>query len=293
MTNRLEARLSALRRAGERGLAPYVTCGDGGLDVTLAVLRALDRAGCTCVELGLPFSDPIADGPILQAAAQRALEQGVSFEGVCAMLERLRQGSDGEPGCELPIAVMSYTNPILRHGWTPAARALARAGADALLIADLPVEEGQALCAASAETGLCPIFFVAPTTSPERIQSAVEKSRGFVYAIGRFGVTGVSTELDEAAQAFLARVRAAAGELAVAVGFGIGSAEQVRAATRHADLAIVGSALVQHIHTATKRAIEEAIEEAPGNAPAQAAARAAQDFASELLRGIHTGEIRS
>lgn len=268
--NRLETRLSAMRARGERGLAPYVTAGDGGLETTLAVLHALDRTGAACVELGLPFSDPIADGPVLQAAADRALAAGTTFEGVLATLARFRAES------AMPVAIMSYANPLLRRGWEASARAIARAGGDALLVADLPVEEGQAMRAAAIDAGLAPIFFVSPTTSAERMSRAIEASRGFVYAIGRFGVTGARTKLDPAVQAFLARVREQSNGLPVAVGFGIATAEDVAAAVEHADLAIVGSALVRRIHAAL----------AAGRGRPAAAAEAAEAFARELLKGI-------
>ncbi|MFN0009146.1 MAG: tryptophan synthase subunit alpha [Planctomycetota bacterium] len=263
-------RLAEMRERGQRGLAPFVTAGDGGLETTLAVLHALDRAGATCVELGLPFSDPIADGPVLQAAADRALAAGATFERVLEMLTSFRRES------AMPVAIMTYANPLLRRGWAVSARAIAKAGGDALLVADLPVEEGDAMRAAAIDAGLDPIFFVSPTTSPERMSRAIESSRGFVYAIGRFGVTGARTELDPAAQSFLARVRDRSNGLPVAVGFGIATAADVRAAVEHADLAIVGSALVQKIHAAF---------EAGGRRPA-AAAQAAEAFARELMKGI-------
>lgn len=258
-------------------MAPFITAGDGGLDVTLAVLRALDKCNVPCVELGLPFSDPIADGPVLQNAAQRALASGTTFDAILEMLIRFRRGSDGFIGSELPIAIMSYANPLVRRGLDRALPALAQAGADGILVADMPVEEAGPMESAAKRCGLAPIFFVAPTTSAVRMESAIAHSQGFVYAIGRFGVTGESTELDDAAQEFLARVRAAAKGLPVGVGFGITNAEQVTAATKHADIAIVGSALVEHIH----RAVSTAHEDRP-----QAAADATRSFLAALSHGI-------
>jgi tryptophan synthase alpha chain len=269
--NRLVECTKELRRKGRRGLAPFITAGDGGLGRTLSILRTLDDEGIACVELGLPFSDPIADGPVLQAAADRALADGTTFEGVCALLRALRAGDRHTRPSTLPIAIMSYANPLFVRGIERSARELAAAGADAWLVPDLPVEESPEFCAASEAAGLATIFFVAPTTSDERARAAVRASRGFLYAIGRFGVTGASAELsgpavhsgrprvpvpaelpllEEDAQEFLARMRALAGDLPLAVGFGIDSAEKVRAAVRHADLAIVGSALVDAIHRA-------------------------------------------
>jgi tryptophan synthase alpha chain len=269
--NRLERTLAERRKRSAKGLAPYLTAGDGGLETTLAVLRALAGVeGVACVELGLPFSDPIADGPVLQAAHERALAARTTFGGVLESLGRFRAES------ALPVVVMTYANPLVRRGWKDSCRALADAGADGLLVADLPVEEGEEMAAAAEETGLCPIFFVAPTTGEERMRRAISASRGFVYAIGRFGVTGAGARLDGDAEGFLRRVRSAAGELSVAVGFGIATAQDVAAATRTADVAIVGSALVQRVHDASEGAGRRS----------EAAADAARAFASELSRGL-------
>ena len=269
--NRLERTLAEGRRRGSKGLAPYLTAGDGGLGTTLAVLHALAEVpGVACAELGLPFSDPIADGPVLQVAHERALAARTTFGGVLECLGEFRAA------CALPVVVMTYANPLVRRGWEESCRALADAGANGLLVADLPVEEGADMAAAAEAAGLCPIFFVAPTTSEERMRRAISASRGFVYAIGRFGVTGAGARLDGAADDFLRRVRSAAGELAVAVGFGIATPRDVAAATRAADLAIVGSALVQRVHEAFER---------EGRRP-EAAAEAARAFASELSRGL-------
>ncbi len=268
--NRLEARTLALKRAGRRALAPFVTAGDGGLETTLAVVRALDRPEVACVELGLPFSDPIADGPVLQAAAERALACGTSFERVLGLLRELRR--PGTRGAELPVAIMSYANPLFVRGIERSCALLAEAGADALLVPDLPLEEAAQMRQAALAAGLCPIFFVSETSTPVRAAQAIQSSRGFVYAIGRFGVTGASGDPGGPALEFLARTRALAGPLPLAVGFGIGSASAVRAALREADLAIVGSALVEHIHSAR------------GEAAAKAAA--AGSFIEELARGF-------
>ena len=270
-TNRLEARMAALRERGQRGVAPYVTAGDGGYATTLAVLRALDAAGATCVELGLPFSDPIADGPVLQAAADRALKAGASFDGTLAMLRELREGSNGAPPSELPVLLFSYANPLVHRGLPEACRALADAGGDGLLVPDVPVEEGEPLREAARDAGLCSVFFVAPTTSTARVRAVAQKSSGFVYVIGRLGVTGAQTELGDEAVGFLERVRSET-ELPLALGFGIRNAEQVRVVTRVAELAIVGSAMVDRIHQAA--------------ATPEGAARAATEYFRELASGL-------
>jgi tryptophan synthase alpha chain len=273
--NRLQTRLSALRAQQRCGLAPYVTAGDGGMETTLAVLRALDRASVDCVELGLPFSDPVADGPVLQAAAERAIAAGASFDRVLDLIARFRREA---PIGQVPIVLMGYANPLLRRGWEASCNALAEAGADGVLVADLPIEEGAPLAAAAEKAGIAAIFFAAPTTADERLAAAVRLSRGFLYAIGRLGVTGARASVDPAQRGFLDRVRAAAGDLPVAVGFGLSTAEQVRAVAAHADLAIVGSAMVDRIHRAFT---------ASGGS-SRAAAREAEDFARELTKGLET-----
>ena len=272
--NRLEANLARVRAGEVRPLAPFLTAGDGGAEVTLAALRALDQANVTCVELGLPFSDPIADGPTIQAASDRALAAGMDLTGVCTLVRKLRRES------ELPVALMSYLNPLLKPGLERATGELAEAGVDALLVPDVPVEESGDLARAAHGAGLAPIFFVAPTTTDERLAAAADASRGFLYTIGRVGITGQSTELDDATLAFLDRVRAAAGELPVAVGFGLKDAQQVALVTRHADLAIVGSAFVDRLHRAVS-------PHEPGSAAASdAAADAARAYADELCSAL-------
>lgn len=271
--NRIVARMEALRSSGTRGLAPYITAGDGGLDVTAALLWELEDLGAACVELGVPFSDPIADGPVLQAAAQRSLDAGTRLEGILDRVRQLR----GE-GLELPIALFSYANPLIHLGWDVACERLAAAGVDGLLVPDLPAEEGEALQRPALAQGLCPIFFVAPTTSSSRAQRAASLSRGFLYAIGRFGITGAATEFSKEAQDFLERM-AGVADMPLAVGFGLRTPEDIVAATRSADVAIVGSALVQAIHDALQGAN-------PNSDPITVARGAARTFLTPLLEAL-------
>lgn len=266
-TNRLAQCTSQLRARGERGLSPYLTAGDGGLDRTRQLLHALERAGAHCCELGVPFSDPIADGPVLQAAADRSLEAGTDVDGIFAMVRQFR-----DEGGQLPIALMSYCNPLGHRGWPEACQEAAEAGVDALILPDLPVEEGDPVRAAAQAAGLCTIFFAAPTSSDARIQRAVEASQGFLYVVGRTGVTGAGTTFDHQAQDFLERVAGLAGDVPTAVGFGIASAADVAAATQHADLAIVGTALVRHIHD--------------HGASDESAVAAAESFVRDLVSGL-------
>lgn len=243
-TNRLEARLTSYRAEGRRGVAPYVTAGDGGLETTREVLLALDRGGAACVELGVPFSDPIADGPILQAAAGRALERGTTLKGVLEVVRSVR-----DAGCEMPIALFSYANPLYSMGWEAAARASREAGVDGWLVPDMIPGEAGPMRRAAQDQDLACVFFAAPTSSEERIRAAAGASRGFLYAIGRLGVTGANTELTSETLDFLRRLRGACS-LPIGVGFGLRTADQVAAVTDHAELAIVGSAFVDRLHRA-------------------------------------------
>lgn len=242
--SRLEAAVGELAGRGALGVAPYVTAGDGGLARTKLVLHALERAGATCVELGIPFSDPIADGPALQEAAQRSLAAGTTLEGVLDTVRAYRGG-----GGELPILAFTYANPLMRRGPEAAARMLAEAGVDGILVPDLPVEEADVLFEPARRAGLSTVAFVTPTTSEARTRAAAAASRGFLYVIGRLGITGARTELGGETLEYLERVRACA-DVPLGVGFGLAAPDQVAALKGHATLAIVGTALVRHVHAA-------------------------------------------
>lgn len=235
-----------------RGVAPFLTAGDGGLDATLRAMHSVEEAGACAIELGVPFSDPIADGPLLQEAAQRALAAGASLDGIFDLLAQFRAA-----GGSVPVALMSYVNPLRRRGWPELAARAANAGADALIVPDLPVEEAAEMREAAAAHALGTVFFVAPTSSAARCAASCAASTAFVYALGRVGVTGASTNFDASALAFLDRVRAKAS-VPVAVGFGIRRPEEARIAGAHADVVIVGTALVQHLHEARSAGRDDA-----------------------------------
>ncbi len=232
--------------SGLRGLAPFVMAGDGGLDLLPDLLHGLEAEGVAAVEVGLPFGDPIADGPELQAAAARALAAGADLDGVLARVAAYRAAGGG-----LPLALMSYLNPLLRPGFAAACRAARDAGCDALVIPDAPLDAAPSLTTTAAEAGLGVVGFVAPTTPPSRAAAVTLASTAFVYVVGRVGVTGAATRLDGDLDALLAAVRSAA-RVPVALGFGLRDASTVAAALERADLAIVGSALVQHVHHAAE-----------------------------------------
>lgn len=231
------AELKAQRRAG---LVTYVTAGDPDLPRSAEVLEALGRAGADVIEVGVPFSDPIADGPAIQRASERALAAG---GGLGATLDLVAGGREnGRP----PIVLFTYVNPVLRMGLETFARRAAEAGVDGVLLLDLPIEEAASARAVLDAHGLDLIFLVSPTTTDGRLAEAGRLGRGFLYAISRLGVTGARDQVAASAEPLVARVRAATG-LPVAVGFGISTRAHVEEVGRFADAAVVGSALVQVI----------------------------------------------
>jgi tryptophan synthase alpha chain len=240
VSGRIARTFHALRSDGRSGLVAFVTGGDPDMARSATVLQAVDAGGADVIEVGVPFSDPLADGPVIQRASERALAAGASLGGVLHMVGRLR-GS-----IRAPIVLFSYANPVLRFGLTPFARAAAKAGVDGVLLVDVPLEEATPSHAAFCDAGLDPIYLVSPTTSDERLRDAARLGRGFLYAISRLGVTGVRDSVEADARALVGRVHAVSS-LPVAVGFGLSTPEHVRDAGTWADAAVVGSALVAEI----------------------------------------------
>jgi len=228
------------RREGRPALIPYVMAGDPDAETTLAVVRALGEAGADAVELGIPYSDPLADGPTIQAAAQRALEGGISFEGVLDLIDRL--GGEGR----VPLIAFGYANPVERYGHARFAARLAAAGALGAIVPDLPFEECDALRSDLRARGLGLTQLVAPTTSIDRAASIAAASDGFLYVVSRMGVTGAGG-LDPAPVVEQVRLLRKVTGLPLAVGFGISKAEHVEAIGSVADGVIVGSALIDAI----------------------------------------------
>ena len=221
-------------------MVAYVTCGDPDLRTTREVAVAAIDAGAEVVELGVPFSDPVADGPVIQRASERALKNGVSLEQVLALAEEIRQASDAG------LIVFSYFNPVLRMGVEKFAASAADAGVDGALITDLPVEEAAEYLGHMRKRNLATIFLAAPTSTDERLKRIAEASSGFAYAVSRTGVTGARKELPEDAQELVRRLRKFT-DLPIAIGFGISAAEQFASVGKYADAAVVGSAIVQLI----------------------------------------------
>ena len=236
----IEERFSRLRKAGQTGLVTYVTAGDPDLARSADIIRRLDRAGADVLEIGVPFSDPLADGPVIQRATERALAAGTTLAGVLDMLKSLRASISA------PVVIFSYANPILRMGLETFVNDARAAGVDGVLTLDMPPEEGETFRTAFARAGIDTIFLLSPTTTVERIRRASELGSGFLYGISRLGVTGVRDTVDDSARELAMRVKPET-RLPLALGFGISRPEHVRAIGQWADAAVVGSALVRVI----------------------------------------------
>ena len=257
--SRIGERFAQLRNRQQLGLVAYITAGDPDLRTTGEFIVALEAAGVDVLELGVPFSDPLADGPVIQRASERALRSGTTLAGVLRTVAEARQRSS-----QLPLLLFSYLNPILRYGFARFAGEARQAGADGVLITDLSVEEADAYLDQMREAELDTVFLAAPTSTEARLRRICEVSRGFVYAVSRTGVTGPREALSDQLLPLLGRIRAATA-LPVAAGFGISRPEHVEALRGHADAAVVGSALVQVIeqHRSADRLAERARELKP------------------------------
>jgi tryptophan synthase alpha chain len=238
--SRIQRRFADLKAQGRKALIAYMTAGFPDAAKADAAFRDLEKGGADVIEIGVPFSDPIADGPTIQYSSQKALEKGVSLKGVLAWVAKLRKTSS------TPIVLMGYLNPILRMGLAAFARAAAQAGVDGLIVPDTIPEETTALRAALAQKGIDLIHLVAPTTPPARLKKVAGLSKGFLYAVSLTGVTGARKDVPAGALAFVKAARRVS-PVPVAVGFGISGPAQVKALKRHADGVIVGSAIINHL----------------------------------------------
>jgi tryptophan synthase alpha chain len=245
LKTRIHQRFAALREAGELGIVAYLTAGDPSLDATLEFVLALADAGADVMELGVPFSDPLADGPTIQRASERALKSGTTLAGVLDLVRRIRKTS------EVPLVLFSYFNPILQMGIEKFASAAEAAGADGVLATDLTLEESEDYRRVLRAHHLDAIFLGAPTSTGERLAKIANCSSGFLYLISRTGVTGAKDTLPDDLPALLRRARAAS-KLPLAVGFGISLPGHVSLLGGLADAAVVGSALVAEIANATE-----------------------------------------
>ena len=238
--NRIQSKFSELKRSGRKAFIPYITAGDPDPETTAEMILELDRSGADLIELGVPFSDPMADGPVIQRASERALKSGVSARDCLAIVRNIRKRS------EIPIVLFSYLNPLLALGLKGLGARLRDAGVDGVLGTDLVPEEGGDFTRELRSAAIDTIFLIAPTSTDERLKLVSNASTGFIYAVSRTGVTGVRQSLSEAAAALVGRVRRFT-DLPVAVGFGISTAEHVREVWSRADGAVVGSRIVAEI----------------------------------------------
>ncbi|MBV9923675.1 MAG: tryptophan synthase subunit alpha [Acidobacteria bacterium] len=236
----MEAAFKKLRADGRGGFVPYITVGDPDLETSRALVVELARAGATLIELGVPFSDPVADGPVIQRAAERALRHGVGLVDVLRVLEEARSETD------VPVILFSYFNPLLQFGLERLAEECVRVGVDGVLATDLVPEESAEFNGVLKSRGLDQIFLVAPTTSDARLSMIAGRASGFVYAVSRAGVTGARDQMSTEARRLVGRVRGIT-DLPVAVGFGVSTPQHVADIWAYADAAVVGSALVSEI----------------------------------------------
>ena len=241
--NRIENRFATLRAAGEMGIVAYITAGDPSLDATLEFVLALEEAGTDVIELGVPFSDPLADGPTIQRASERALKSGASLPKILELVGRIRKSS------QIPLVLFSYYNPILQMGLESFAAAASAAGVDGVLATDLSPEESVEYRRILTMHHLDTIFLCAPTSTDERLASIAKCSSGFLYLVSRTGVTGAKDTLPDDLPALLRRVRNFT-KLPIAVGFGISLPGHVTLLGGLADAAVVGSSLVSEIEQA-------------------------------------------
>lgn len=242
--SRIDDCFADLRSRGETALVPFVTAGDPDLDTTEALVLAMAEAGGDVIELGIPFSDPIADGPTNQRSSQRALEGGSSLRKILALVRKLRTHT------EVPIVLMGYANPVLTMGTQAFASAAAEVGVDGVIVVDLPLEEGAELYGACRQHAIDPVLLAAPTSPAERVSRLAAEARGFLYYVSLTGVTSARAELAEGLEDRVRAAKQAAGDLPICVGFGISTPEHAATVGAFADGVVVGSAIVNRIEAA-------------------------------------------
>jgi len=265
--NRIEKTYADLKAAGRAAFNVYLCAGDPDLETTRELIPALEGAGVDMIELGMPFSDPIADGPVIQAAGQRSLERGTTLPKVLDLVAEARAQS------EIPIALMTYYNILYKFGVERFVNEASSAGIDGVIVPDLIAEEADELIALARQAGLATIFFVAPTSTDERIEMADRASTGFIYCVSVTGITGARDELPDDLRAYLLHVRSKTST-PIVVGFGVSKREQVRALSEVADGIIVGSAVVREIESASQLPRGELV-------------RKVAAFAGNLAQGVH------
>ena len=254
--SRLKTTFAALRERNERALVPFVTCGDPDLAVTRDLMLAYIAAGADIVEVGIPFTDPLADGPTIQRSSERALAAGTTMDDALQLISEVRKQT------EVPIVPMTYINPVYQIGYESFAGRCAQVGADGVIISDLPPEEGQDWIEASANCGVDTIFLLAPTSDETRLQSVAQAARGFIYAVARLGVTGARDDVPPEIGDLIGRIRAHS-QTPICAGFGFSSAQQIRRTCAESELdgIVVASALIDRFEK-TEGTIAQRIEAA-------------------------------
>lgn len=237
---RIRSLFDRLHAEQRSGLVAYVTAGDPTPGISPSIIEALERGGADLIELGVPFSDPIADGPVIQRGADRALKAGTTLKQVLNIARQIRSRS------EIPLLLFSYLNPLLRHGFARLAKDAVDAGIDGVLLIDLSVEEAEPHVAEVRKAGLDTVFLAAPTSTPERLNLVAQYSTGFIYLVSRTGITGEQASLSASIEPLIAAMRERT-ELPLAVGFGISNPEQAATVAQRADAVVIGSAFVRLI----------------------------------------------
>ena len=275
-TTRIDRRFAALKREGRTGLVTFLTAGDPDAKTSLAILKALPQAGADVIELGMPFTDPMADGPAIQAAGLRALNAGQTLAKTLAMVRAFRKGEDATP-----IVLMGYYNPIYIYGVDRFLVDAKAAGVDGLIVVDLPPEEDEELCLPALKAGLNFIRLATPTTDDKRLPAVLANTSGFVYYVSIAGITGAAAPDAGQVHAAIARIKRHT-KLPVAVGFGVRTAKQVRALAGGTDAVVVGSALVN--------AVAESLDK-KGKATARTV-KAVMSLVAELAGGLHSPKAK-
>jgi tryptophan synthase alpha chain len=275
MTTRIDRRFAALKADGRAALMTFVMAGDPDYEASLAIIKALPKAGADLIELGMPFTDPMADGPAIQAAGQRALSAGQNMKRTLALVREFRGGDD-----TTPIILMGYYNPIYVYGVERFLADAKAAGVDGLIVVDLPPEEDEELCLPALKAGFNFIRLATPTTDDRRLPAVLANTSGFVYYVSITGITGAAAPDTAAVAAAVARVKRHT-RLPVCVGFGVRSAEQVRALAQAADGVVVGSALVE----AVRKSLDGGGEATAATVPAVAG------LVRTLADGVRAGRV--
>lgn len=247
--SRIAAKFKQMKVTGRKGFIPFVSAGDPDLETSEKIVLKLAELGADIIELGVPFSDPMADGPTIQRSSMRALENGTTLIRILEMVKNIREQSD------VPIVLFSYLNPLLRYGIEELSRDAAAAGVDGILITDVVDSEAHDIAKILNANDINMISLIAPTTSDERLNTICDNASGFIYAVSRAGVTGARSETSSAAENLVKRARRFT-DLPIAVGFGISTSEQIEDVWRYADAAVVGSAIVAEIEKAGGDAVE-------------------------------------